>query len=102
LTTELRNIELLVQQRSAAEGIVDEERDNLAKIQEILYSTAEGFEVSVALVPDHSQKLSAMITYANSDNNADLSFRKRAPKANSPMRKRRLSRRIDEAECPLG
>lgn len=36
---ELRNIELIVQQRTAIEGIEVGERDTLAKLQEILYST---------------------------------------------------------------
>ncbi len=43
--SELRNIELIVQQRTAIEGIEVGERDTLARLQEILYSTVEGFEV---------------------------------------------------------
>ncbi|WRT67425.1 uncharacterized protein IL334_004396 [Kwoniella shivajii] len=41
----LRNIELIVQERSAVEGVTQEENDVMAKIQEILYATIEGFEV---------------------------------------------------------
>lgn len=48
----LRNIELIVQQRTAIEGIETGERDTLAKLQDILYSTVEGFEV-----PDNEQAL---------------------------------------------
>ncbi|CAD6571645.1 MAG: hypothetical protein TREMPRED_000334 [Tremellales sp. Tagirdzhanova-0007] len=46
----LRSIELIVQQRTAIEGMEVGERDTLAKLQEILYSTVEGFEV-----PDNGQ-----------------------------------------------
>ncbi|WVR05429.1 hypothetical protein IAU60_002444 [Kwoniella sp. DSM 27419] len=41
----LRNIELIVQERTAIEGISAEESEVMAKIQEILYATIEGFEV---------------------------------------------------------
>ncbi|WVW82771.1 hypothetical protein I302_104782 [Kwoniella bestiolae CBS 10118] len=41
----LRNIELIVQERMAVEGVTQEESDVMAKIQEILYATIEGFEV---------------------------------------------------------
>ncbi|WVQ78490.1 hypothetical protein IAT38_000576 [Cryptococcus sp. DSM 104549] len=41
----LRNIELIVQDRMATEGITQDESDVMAKIQEILYATIEGFEV---------------------------------------------------------
>ncbi|WWD16184.1 hypothetical protein CI109_100609 [Kwoniella shandongensis] len=41
----LRSIELIVQERTAVEGITQEESDVMAKIQEILYATIEGFEV---------------------------------------------------------
>ncbi|WWC60813.1 uncharacterized protein I303_103389 [Kwoniella dejecticola CBS 10117] len=41
----LRNIEVIVQERTAVEGITQEESDVMAKIQEILYATIEGFEV---------------------------------------------------------
>ncbi|WWC69146.1 uncharacterized protein I206_103082 [Kwoniella pini CBS 10737] len=41
----LRNIELIVQERTAIEGITQEESEVMAKIQEILYATIEGFEV---------------------------------------------------------
>ena len=37
--SELRSIELIVQQRTAIEGMEVGERDTLAKLQEILYST---------------------------------------------------------------
>lgn len=42
---ELRNIELIVQERLAVEGIAPEESDVMTKIQDILYATIEGFEV---------------------------------------------------------
>lgn len=42
---ELRSIELIVGDRVNLDGIDAEERDTLAKIQEILYQTEEGFEV---------------------------------------------------------
>lgn len=41
----LRNIELIVQERLAVEGIAPEESDVMTKIQDILYATIEGFEV---------------------------------------------------------
>ncbi|WVF71912.1 hypothetical protein IAT40_006722 [Kwoniella sp. CBS 6097] len=41
----LRNIELIVQERMAVEGVTAEESEVLARIQEILYATIEGFEV---------------------------------------------------------
>ncbi|RSH93849.1 hypothetical protein EHS25_006498 [Saitozyma podzolica] len=41
----LRNVEVIVQGRLSTEGLPDTERDVLAKIQEILYSTTEGFEM---------------------------------------------------------
>ncbi|AAW41662.1 conserved hypothetical protein [Cryptococcus deneoformans JEC21] len=41
----LRNIELIVQERLAVEGITPEESDVMTKIQDILYATIEGFEV---------------------------------------------------------
>lgn len=37
---ELRNIEVIVQERSGIEGIDTAEREVLAKVQEILYSTS--------------------------------------------------------------
>lgn len=43
--TELRSIELLVGDRINLEGIDPAERDMLAKIQEVLYQTEDGFEV---------------------------------------------------------
>lgn len=45
LNKELRNIELIVQERLAVEGIAPEESDVMTKIQDILYATIEGFEV---------------------------------------------------------
>lgn len=45
LLIELRNIELIVQERLAVEGIAPEESDVMTKIQDILYATIEGFEV---------------------------------------------------------
>lgn len=44
----LRSIELIVGDRINLEHIEPEERDTLAKIQEVLYQTEEGFEVSAA------------------------------------------------------
>ncbi|ORY29980.1 calponin homology domain-containing protein [Naematelia encephala] len=41
----LRNIELIVQERAAIDGIEQSERDVLSRVQEILYSTTDGFEV---------------------------------------------------------
>ncbi|ORX33824.1 calponin homology domain-containing protein [Kockovaella imperatae] len=41
----LRQIELIVQQRSGIEGLETGEKDMIGQIQEILYSTAEGFEL---------------------------------------------------------
>jgi len=46
---ELRNIEMLVNARTAVEGITPEEQDVLAKISEILYST------DVSPFPPHIQ-----------------------------------------------
>lgn len=46
---ELRNIELIVQERLAVEGIAPEESDVMTKIQDILYATIEGFEVCFLL-----------------------------------------------------
>lgn len=45
LTSELRNIELIVGERINLDDVDEQERDTLAKIQEILYQTEEGFEV---------------------------------------------------------
>lgn len=45
---ELRSIELIVGERINLDGIDPEERDTLAKIQEVLYQTEEGFEVSLS------------------------------------------------------
>lgn len=45
LTSELRSIELIVGERINLEDVDEQERDTLAKIQEILYQTEEGFEV---------------------------------------------------------
>lgn len=45
LTPELRSIELIVGERINLEDVDEQERDTLAKIQEILYQTEEGFEV---------------------------------------------------------
>ena len=36
---------MIVQQRINIEGINDEEKDALTRVQEILYATEEGFEV---------------------------------------------------------
>ncbi|ODN83402.1 hypothetical protein L202_01545 [Cryptococcus amylolentus CBS 6039] len=41
----LRNIELILQDRLAVEGVSQEETDVMTKIQDILYATIEGFEV---------------------------------------------------------
>lgn len=49
LLIELRNIELIVQERLAVEGITPEESDVMTKIQDILYATIEGFEVQFRL-----------------------------------------------------
>ena len=45
LIAELRSVEVLVQQRLTEEGLDESEKATLAKIQEVLYSTAEGFEL---------------------------------------------------------
>lgn len=45
LTSELRSIELIVGERINLDEVDINERDTLAKIQEILYQTEEGFEV---------------------------------------------------------
>jgi RP/EB family microtubule-associated protein len=42
----LRNIELIINDRVNLDGITPDERDTLAKVQEVLYQTEEGFEVS--------------------------------------------------------
>jgi len=41
----LRNIELIIQDRLTVEGMEAGEKETLTKIQEILYSTVEGFEL---------------------------------------------------------
>lgn len=43
---ELRNVEVLVQARAGVEDLSEGEKECLAKVQEILYDTADGFEVS--------------------------------------------------------
>jgi len=62
----------------------------LAKIQEILYSTAEGFEVSVSAYiyanGPRDSKYGAMLT---------SSCPKKASRVNWPTKKRRLSRSIN-------
>jgi hypothetical protein len=51
---ELRNIEMLVNARSAVETLNDEEKDVLAKISEILYSTDVSPPCRVAARFQHS------------------------------------------------